>query len=199
LEPDPIKCDPMLTVSETPNMLISAARAQVLMIDMQERLLPAMHDPAETERRCGLLLTAAATLGLPVTASEQYPKGLGATVPALRKQLGNAPIFDKLAFSALSHERLADRLKDTGRAQVIVCGIEAHVCVLQTAADLLSQGYEVFIAADAVSSRAPTSVTLALDRLRNAGAAIVNSEMVVFEGLKKAGTPEFKALSAAIK
>jgi nicotinamidase-related amidase len=189
----------MITVSETPNMLISAARAQLLMIDMQERLLPAMHDADETERRCGLLLAAAKSLGLPVTASEQYPKGLGPTVPGLRKALGNAPVFAKLAFSALGEERLADRLKETGRAQVIVCGIEAHVCVLQTAADLLDQGYEVFIAADAVSSRAPSSVALALDRLRTAGAAIVNTEMVVFEGLKKAGTAEFKALSAAIK
>jgi nicotinamidase-related amidase len=186
-------------VSETPSMLMSAARAQLLMVDMQERLLPAMHQPKETEARCGMLLTAAATLGLPVTASEQYPKGLGHTVPALRKQLGNAPIFEKLAFSALGEERLADRLKDVGRPQVIVCGIEAHVCVLQTAADLLREGYEVFIAADAVSARAPASIPLALDRLRTAGAAIVNTEMVVFEGLKKAGTPEFKALSAAIR
>jgi nicotinamidase-related amidase len=189
----------MIYVSENETMLINAARAQLLMVDMQERLLPAMHDPAETERRCGLLLAAAATLGLPVTASEQYPKGLGHTVPGLRKQFGNAPVFDKLAFSCLGEGRIANRLKETTRSQVIVCGIEAHVCVLQTAADLLAEGYEVFIPADAVSSRAPSSVSLALERLRTAGAAIVNTEMVVFEGLRKAGTPEFKTLSAIIK
>jgi nicotinamidase-related amidase len=186
-------------VSETQSMLMSAGRAQLLMVDMQERLLPAMHQAKDIEARCGLLLTAATTLGLPITASEQYPKGLGPTVPALRKQLGNALVFEKLAFSALAEERLADRLKETNRPQVIVCGIEAHVCVLQTAADLLNQGYEVFIAADAISSRASSSVSLALERLRTAGAAIVNTEMVVFEGLKQAGTPEFKALSAAIR
>jgi nicotinamidase-related amidase len=176
-------------------MLIRRGTAQLLVIDMQERLLPAMAEPARVEKRCMIVLEAARAMGLPVSFSEQYPKGLGHTVAALAP----APAFAKTAFSCLGDEALAGHLKSNARSQILVCGIEAHVCVLQTAMDLLKADYDVFVVADAVASRAPPSVDLALARMRDAGAAIVNTEMVLFELLGAAGTPEFKALSALIR
>jgi nicotinamidase-related amidase len=176
-------------------MLMRRDAAQLLVVDMQERLLPAMAEPARVEKRCAILLEAARAVGLPVSFSEQYPKGLGHTVAALAP----ARAFAKTAFSCLRDGALSAHLKSNARSQIVLAGIEAHVCVLQTAMDLLAAGYDVFVVADAVSSRAPWSVDLALARMREAGAAIVNTEMALFELLGEAGTPEFKALSALIK
>lgn len=181
-------------------MLISAAKSFLLLIDMQERLLPAMAAARETERHCAILLKAAKRLDVPIAVSEQYPKGLGHTVPALRGEIGNAPVFEKLAFSGWRDEALKNHLTahhEAGRPQAILAGIEAHVCVLQTAIDLAQAGFAVYVAADATSSRAPSP--LAFDRMRQGGVEIVTTEMVVFELLGKAGTAEFKGLSALIK
>lgn len=183
-------------------MLLSAAKSSLLLVDMQERLLPAMSGAADVERQCGILLKAARALEVPVTLSEQYPKGLGHTVPALKSEIGNAPVFEKLAFSAWRDEALKAHLirhHEQGRPQVFVAGIEAHVCVLQSATDLANAGFAVFAVADAMSSRAPASLDLALARLRHAGIEVVNTEMVVFELLGRAGTAEFKALSGLIR
>jgi nicotinamidase-related amidase len=142
-------------------------------------------------------------LGVPVTVSQHYPKGLGPTIAPLRAELGpDAAIFDKMHFSCLRnpalHQRF-DALRDHGRGQVVVAGIEAHVCVCQTVLDLLVEGYEVYLAADAISSRSPHSRELAINRVRQAGGYIVDSEMVMFEWLDKAGTPEFKDLIGLLK
>ena len=183
-------------------MLLDAAKSTLLIIDMQERLLPAMTGADEVERRCAILLKVAKALEVPVTVSEQYPKGLGHTVPGLTSEIGNVPVFEKLAFSCWKDAALKDHLighHERQRPLVIVAGIEAHVCVLQTAIDLAAAGFGVFAVADAMSSRAPSSVALAQERMRQNGIAVVNIEMVVFELLKQAGTAEFRELSGLIR
>ncbi len=183
-------------------MLVDAAKSTLLLVDVQERLLPAMTGGADAEQRCAILLKAAKALDVPVTVSEQYPKGLGHTVPGLASEIGNAPVFEKLAFSCWKDKPLKDHLiahHEAGRPLVILAGIESHVCVMQTAADLCAAGFGVFAVADAMASRAPASHGLAMDRMRQHGVAVVNTEMVVFELLGRAGTAEFKALSALVR
>ena len=164
--------------------------------------MPAISGGDGVVDRCGILLKAAKTLAVPVTVSEQYPKGLGPTVPQIRDQVGNAPVFEKNAFSCWRDEAMKKHFigqHDAGRPQVVIGGIEAHVCVLQTALDMAQAGFAVFVVADATSSRAPESVALALYRMRGAGVAVVNTEMAVFELLGRAGTAEFKAVSGLIR
>jgi nicotinamidase-related amidase len=183
-------------------MLIDAAKSSLLIVDVQERLLPAMANAEAVVKRSSILLRAAKALETPITVSEQYPKGLGHTVDALHELVGNAPVFEKLNFSCWRDISLRARLiglHDTGRPQVIIAGIEAHVCVAQTAIDLAQSGFGVFVVADAVSSRAESSVSLALNRMAQCGVEVVNTEMAVFELLGKAGTPEFKELSALVR
>jgi nicotinamidase-related amidase len=183
-------------------MLIDPQKSILLLVDVQERLLPAMQVPEGVESRCGILLRAAKALDVPVTVSEQYPKGLGHTVPRLAAEFGNAPVFEKLSFSCWKNAAIKDHLighHERQRPLVIIAGIEAHVCVLQTAIDLAAAGFGVFAVADAMSSRAASSMSLAHERMRQNGISIVNTEMVVFEWLKQAGTAEFKALSALVR
>jgi nicotinamidase-related amidase len=181
-------------------MLIEASKACLLLVDIQERLITAMHAPERVADNCALLLQAAEKLDLPIIVSEQYPKGLGPTIPELEHK--SAMIFDKLAFSAWRSENLKNhftKMEESGFKQVIIGGIEAHVAVLQSALDLHKAGFDVFVVADAVSSRTEESIDLALARMRAQGVHVINLEMAIFELAGKAGTPEFKALSALIK
>jgi nicotinamidase-related amidase len=184
-------------------MLLTRDKSQLLIIDVQEKLLPAMPDPERVVERCIRLVRAARALEIPVTFSEQYPRGLGPTVAPLREVLGNSgSVIDKLEFSCVKNDTLRERLHELrkrGRGQVVMGGIEAHVCVTQTAIDLEDQGFEAFVVADAVASRAKSSRRLALARLLKTGVDVVDSEMVVFEWLGKAGTPEFKELQGLLK
>lgn len=183
-------------------MLVDAGKATLLLVDMQERLLPAMTGGAEAEQRCAILLKAATALDVPVTVSEQYPKGLGRTVPGLAQEIGNAPVFEKLSFSCWKDKAIKDHLighHEAGRPLVILAGIESHVCVMQTAADLSAAGFGVFAVADAMASRAPASHALALERMRQNGVSVINTEMAVFELLGQAGTAAFKTLSALVR
>lgn len=181
-------------------MLLDASKASLLLVDIQERLLPAMSAPEQVVSKSQILLQAAKSLGLPVTISEQYPKGLGHTVAAL--QSNDAVTFEKLTFSCWRNEAMKNHfinLHEKGRPLVIVAGIEAHVCVLQSCIDMANAGFGIFAVADAMSSRKTESATLAFERMRAAGVEVVNTEMVVFELLERAGTPEFKTLSGLIK
>lgn len=181
-------------------MLLDAARASLLVIDIQERLLPAMANEVQVVERTGVLLAAARQLGLPITVSEQYPKGLGRTVPQLAAN--DAAVFEKLSFSCWRDEALKAHfihLHEGGRPLVVVAGIEAHVCALQTCIDMAQAGFGVFAVADAMSSRKPHSAELAFNRMAANGIEVVNTEMAVFELLGQAGTPQFKALSGLIK
>ncbi|MDB5572027.1 MAG: hydrolase [Hyphomicrobiales bacterium] len=183
--------------------LLSRARAHLMVVDVQERLLPAMTAPDALVAQCARLIQGAARLGAPITVSEQYPKGIGATVESLRGLLPDgAATLSKMAFSCMGDAAIAERVRAlaaAGRTEVLVCGIEAHVCVLQTAIALQEAGLRAFVAADAVSSRQPLSRDLALRRMELAGVGVVSVEMALFEWLGEAGTPDFKALAPLIK
>lgn len=180
-------------------MLMKREDSQLLVVDVQERLLPVMADPDEVIGNCAILMQSARELGVPLLVSEQYPKGLGSTVEALHDLASPAEILPKLAFSCADDEEIAAALRSVRRRQIVVCGIEAHVCVLQTALGLQRDGYDVFVAGDATSSRRAGNRDAAHRRLAQAGIGMVTTEMAVFEWLHHAGTPEFKTISKLIK
>ena len=184
-------------------MLLIRDKSQLLIVDVQDKLLKAISGKDRVVERCVRLVRAARALNIPITLSEQYPQGLGPTADPIRDALANAGfVADKVEFSCLRSEQLRERLHELrrqGRPQVAIGGIEAHVCVLQTAIDLESQGFEAFVVADAIGSRSKVSRRLAISRLLKAGVDVVDSEMVLFEWLERAGTPAFKELQALIK
>lgn len=187
---------------------LSRSRAALFVIDIQERLLPAMPADALAEvlRNTNILITAAHRLGLPIVISQQYPRGLGATQPGIVDAIAAAeasgtPVhrFDKLAFSAAADPAFAALAPKLGRDQWIVCGMETHVCVYQTARDLVARGSSVYVCADAVCSRTPRNYDIGLGLMERAGAVIASTEACVFDLLGQAGSDEFKALSKVIK
>ncbi|MEP1208586.1 MAG: hydrolase [Rhizobiaceae bacterium] len=180
-------------------MLIRSKDSILVVIDMQQRLVPAMLAPARTLRNAALLIETARELDIPVLLTEQYPKGLGPTMADIAGPAGDSPVFEKIHFSCMEDPKFADHLMGLGRNQVVLAGMEAHICVVQTAASLLEAGYEVFVASDATASRTADSEQACLQRLNAAGVGIVTSEMVVFEWLGKAGTPAFKKILPKIK
>lgn len=184
-------------------MQMKQKMSQLLVVDLQDKVLDPIQDKHEIIETTSRLITAAKALDVPITVSEHYPKGLGHTVKPLRAVLGkDVPVFEKLHFSCVKDEALRHRFEDNrdmARGQVVIAGIETHVCVGQTALDLVVEGYEVFLAGDATGSRSALSRDLAIARLRQAGVFIVHSEMVLFEWLEKAGTPDFKHLLPLLK
>jgi nicotinamidase-related amidase len=180
-------------------MLIEARRSALLVVDMQERLMPAMDVGGVATANAARLMEAAGRLGVPLLVSEQYPKGLGRTIPALAALAPTGTVAEKLTFSCLADQGWRARFEKLDRRQAILAGVEAHVCVLQTALALKAAGYEPAVVADAVASRRPESRAAAFDRLRANGVEVVTTEMVLFEWLGQAGTPEFKALSGLIR
>ena len=177
-------------------MLISAARSCLLIVDVQERLVPAIHEHEKLVAHCAWLMEVAAQLDVPVLMSEQYPRGLGPTLPVLRSMMPKHAIMEKVHFSCGASPECRSRIDAVGRSQFVVAGVEAHICVLQTCLDLLELGKEVFLVADAVSSRDPRNAELALQRMGRAGVEIVCREMVLFEWAHRAGTAQFRELSA---
>ena len=175
-------------------MLIDAKRTTLLLIDLQERLAPAIHDVDAVLRHNLWLTDIAKQLAIPVIATVQYPKGLGPTVPALAEKLLPEQIFEKIHFSAVADGCL-QKLPDYSRDQIVLTGTEAHVCVLQTALDLLAAGKQVFVVAEAIGSRRPEDRLFAIERLRQEGCRIVTREMVAFEWLHRAGTEQFRQIS----
>lgn len=180
-------------------MLIDASSAFLTVIDMQERLLPVMADNEAIERNCSILLQAANQMNVPSVVSEQYPKGLGQTVAGLAGFVKGDAVFSKVEFSCARDSYLIEQMEQLGRRQAILCGIEAHICVLQTALELQQRGFDVFVVVDATGSRSQASKTIANDRMSAAGISLVTTEMVVFEMLQTAAAPQFKTLSRLIQ
>lgn len=180
-------------------MLIKPEESCLIVIDMQERLVPAMQAPARTIRNAGVLIQAADRLDIPILMTEQYPKGLGPTVKQLNGLSGKAQVIEKIHFSCMQEQGFADAFRALGRRQAVIAGMEAHICVLQTGVQLMDEGYEIFVVTDATSSRTLESEQACLDRLQSCGAGIVTTEMVVFEWLGQAGTDAFKELLPLIK
>lgn len=180
-------------------MLMDPRASLLLIVDVQEKLVPAMSDKDELVRNCSILLQAAAVAGVPVLASEQYPDGLGATLPELTKDHADLRRLAKVEFSCVRNEGLRREIDSLARPQIIVCGVEAHVCVTQTAIDLKASGKDVFVAADATASRQRYSKDVAMQRLSASGICVVTTEMVVFEWAGTAAAPAFKPLSKLIR
>jgi nicotinamidase-related amidase len=195
------------TEQRTPELALRREGSALLVIDWQERMAAAMpkDEQAAKLRNAIILCKAAARLGLPIVVSEQYPKGLGPTVPALNEAL--APLgdavrrFEKLTFSCGPAPEMAVALKATRRSHWIVCGMETHVCVFQTVRDLCDPAHDliVHVAADACLSRRKADWQVGLDLMRQAGAVVTCTEAVVFDLLVKSGTSEFKDLSKLVK
>jgi nicotinamidase-related amidase len=175
-------------------VLIAAERSVLLVIDMQEKVLPAIDAHDDVVANVTWLIRAAQKIGVPVCASEHYPKGLGHTTKAIRALLPEGAVGTKNHFSGVSAQCLG-RLPGADRPQVVMIGVEAHVCLLQTALELLEDGKEVFVVADCVGSRRAFDRDVALARLRQEGARIVTREMVVFEWLGRAATQLFDDVS----
>ncbi len=172
----------------------------LIVVDVQEAFRPVIHAFDETVRNCGFLAAGFGTLGRPVLVSEQYAKGLGHTVEELAERFpeGTDPV-EKLRFSACGVEAFDRQLADAGCSTWVVCGIETHVCVNQTVHDLIARGHTVHVAADAVSSRAPSNKAAGLEKMAAAGAHVTSAEMALFELLGAAGTDEFKAISKMVR
>ena len=177
---------------------LDSKETMLLIIDIQERLVKAMKYGDQVIDKTNILISTAEEMEMPIIVTEQYPKGLGSTVPELEENLQNAKKFEKVNFSVYIDE-IKEAIKETGRKKVIITGMETHVCVFQTARDLINDGYEVFIVNDGVCSRKKGDYLNGLDLMKSMGAVITNTETVVFDLLKKAGTPEFKVLSKLIK
>lgn len=184
-------------------MLIDRGRSQLLLIDIQGKLAPHVANGDAVVANCTRLANYARRLDVPITLTEHYSKGLGSTATPVLDALGNdIAKFDKIAFSSWKDDAIRARiesLKEGGRDQVVVAGMEAHVCVGQTSLDLLAAGLSVFLVADAVGSRAADVRDIAIRRLERAGAHIVAHEMVAFEWLGRGDTKEFKDLIEVIK
>lgn len=168
----------------------------LLLVDFQARLMPAIEDRDSVVENARRLLDAAAMLDIPVVLTEQYPKGLGATIPALSPERVGA-VAHKMTFDACRADGFAEKLAD--RADVVVAGCEAHVCVLQTVLGLIDAGRRVFVVRDAIGSRRAESKDGAIRRMERHGAEIVTTEMVVFEWLGTAEHPRFREAVALIK
>jgi nicotinamidase-related amidase len=190
-------------LSRSPELL-DCQRSHLLIVDVQKKLLPVIQDFVALEAAIVFLMNAAKVLQVPVFVSEQYPKGLGSTVPAIADHVVQKQVAEKLRFSAADcflNERVNSQQPATEgqRDQVVVVGIEAHICVLQTAFDLLAQGLRVYVVADAVGSRSVPDYQTALHRIRDAGGIVCCAESVVFEWCEVAGTDEFRQISRLVR
>jgi len=177
-------------------MLMKKTDSLLLIIDVQERLAPAMENPREVINSCATLLGVARELAIPCIITEQYPQGLGQTMIDLRNETAaDAKYYSKLEFSCLKNDKIANEIKHNKKRQIIIAGVETHICVVQTAIELQAAGYEVFVVSNACSSRKQLQHVLGLQRLMHSGVEVVSSEMVIFEWLEKAGTEEFKSIT----
>ncbi len=179
--------------------LLDPGQTALLVVDVQERLVPAMKNGERTVERTRRLIRGAGIFNVPVFLSEQYPKGLGPTVPELLAELpGQCLRFEKRTFSCCESEEWMRELDKTGVSRVLLCGIESHVCVLQTAMDLLTAGYAAYVATDAVDSRFKSDRRFALKRMNAAGVVLTTSESALFEWCGTADHPRFKEVGALV-
>lgn len=177
--------------------LMSAGDTALLVVDVQEKLIPAIANHERIVWNIGRLIDGAKVLGVPVAATEQYPKGLGPTVPELAQRLGEVP--SKLTFSCGGCPDVFRQLEERGIHKLLVAGIECHVCVQQTVLDLLAAAWRIYIPVDAVGSRNELDYHTALRRMESSGATLTTTEAALFEWCDAAGTPEFKQISQLVR
>ena len=179
-------------------VILDKSTTALLVIDIQERIYKVMRKHERMLENVTKLIKGAKVLDLPIYYTEQYPKGLGETVSFLKEELQSEAV-QKLSFSCFGAENLFKELKDNNISQVVVCGIESHVCVQQTVLDLLANNFQVNLPANAVSSRNKMDYEIAIKRMEKKGAEVTTTEAVLFELLEVSGTPEFKQISALVK
>jgi nicotinamidase-related amidase len=180
---------------------LEAERCALLVIDIQEKLLPPIFQKEELVRNAKLLIRAAGVLKIPAIVSTQYAKGLGGTVPEVASLLPETEAIDKNLFSCFGSEVFCNLLKRLpgNRNTLLLCGMESHICVMQTALGALREGYLVHVASDAVSSRTEWNWKIGLDRMRAAGAVISSTEMMIYELMRSSGSPAFKEMLPYLK
>jgi nicotinamidase-related amidase len=180
---------------------LEAERCALVVVDIQQKLLPPIFNKETLVKNSQLLVRLAKILSIPVMATTQYSKGLGSIVPEIASLLTDVPAVDKLEFSCFGSDQFRSGLKSLpgNRNTVLLCGMEAHICVMQTALGALNEGYLVHVASDAVGSRAEWNWTIGLDRMKAAGAVISSTEMMMYELLRCSGTPQFKELLPYLK
>jgi nicotinamidase-related amidase len=179
--------------------LLKPQTTALLIIDLQERILPVINNYQRVVDNTIKLIRGFKELNLPIFYTEQYPKGLGPTVRSVADELGDLKPFDKMSFSCSGAGNLFEELQNKNLLQVVVCGIEAHVCVQQTVLDLIENGLQVNLAVDAISSRKEIDYDTAIERMRYHKAEVSTTESVLFELLNVCGTPQFKAISKIVK
>lgn len=172
-----------------------------VVVDVQERLMGAMPEDISVTnvKNMKILLETARLLGIPVTVTEQYPKGLGPTIEEIKESVDKFSPIEKVVFSCARSPEFEQALNDIGRKSVLLCGVETHVCVLQTAIDLKNRGYDVYVPADAVISRRELDWEKGIDLIGKAGATVGTTEAFVFQLLERAGTDEFKQVSRLVR
>ena len=180
-------------------MLFEAARSVLVVVDVQERLAPAIHGIDGITSNVRLLMQAARRLNVPILITEQYPKGLGHTIQSIADLAPAEAFVEKVEFSAAANGGFLQRFDAVARSETIICGIEAHVCVLQTALQLRDSGVDVTMVRDAAGSRDPQNAAAAYERAARNAVALATTEMVVFEWLRRADHDAFKELSRLIK
>lgn len=179
---------------------ININNSLILIIDIQEKLLKAAYNSEELLKNAKSIVLAAKILNIPILFTEQYPKGLGSTVEALKIVAPeNSVYMEKTSFSALDNEEIFNFLKNSGKKQIILFGIETHICVSQTAAALKRNGYDIFFVEDASSSRAQKQHNAGIERIKTCGVEIITAEIALFEWLKTSKHPNFKEIQALIK
>lgn len=179
--------------------ILNQENSILFIIDVQDRLLNSIFNLETVQKNSAIMAKAASLLDIPAFITEQYPKGLGATVDGIKNTLTQAKYYEKTSFNALFDIDLLAELKNTGRKQVILFGIETHICVHQTAASLIENGFEVSVVCDACGSRFSDAFVAGLNSMKDNGAKIKTTEMVLFELLKSAKHPKFKEIQALIK
>jgi nicotinamidase-related amidase len=179
--------------------MLKISDSALIVIDVQERLTAVMHDRQTLLANLEKLVNGMTVLKVPVMVTEQYPQGLGPTVPQIASLVSGFQPLPKMAFSCLGDKQITAAFESLHRRQAIVCGIESHVCVYQTVCDLISGGYETWVVADAVSSRTPENRQIAIEMMRQCGARITSTEAVLFELLKTAASDKFREISRIVR
>ena len=189
----------MPQILETKFMRLKKDESILLVIDIQEKLFPHIHEHDILEKNCRILITGLTSLGVPIMVTEQYSKGLGNTITSIRDAIGTNESIEKNSFSCCGEPDFITAIKQSDKKNVIICGVEAHVCVLQTALDLSDRGYQPVVIEDCVASRKNNDKFIAVDRMRESGVIISTYESILFELCEVAGTEQFKAISRLVK
>ncbi len=173
----------------------------LMVVDIQERLMPVIDGREDVTRNSALLMKAAAVLNMPVLATTQYVARIGELLPEIKEELGEVVPLDKMEFDCFANQTVKEKASALSKEinTLIICGVETHICIYQTVLGALNEGYKVWVPADAVSSRTPRNYQTGLDRIKDLGATVGNTEMIIYDLLHRAGTPEFKELLPYLK